>query len=25
LLNPDSAALGSQHELGVEPEIPGVH
>jgi peptidoglycan hydrolase-like protein with peptidoglycan-binding domain len=25
LLNPDSAALGSPHELNVEPEIPGVH
>lgn len=25
LLNPDSAALGSLHELSVEPEITGVH
>jgi Putative peptidoglycan binding domain len=25
LLNPDSAALGSPHELGVEREIPGGH
>ena len=25
LLNPDSAALDSPHELGVEREIPGVH
>ena len=25
LLNPDSAALGSPHELNVEPDIAGVH